>query len=144
MTSVVVDASAALAWMLTSQASAAADAFLLDVEAMNLVAPAIFEWEVRNVLLSLERRGLLSGRDYETALAILKDLDVESQAPLETAELAAFAAFARETRLSLFDASYLALSLELECRLATRDAGLLAAAREAGVTVIDLRNEVAP
>lgn len=141
MTAVVLDASAALAWMLASQATAAADAFLLEADRVDLLAPAIFEWEVRNVLLSLDRRALLSQADYQAALDILRDLEVRTVPPLDVGELPVFAAFAREVGLNLFDATYLALAMELDCSLATRDTGLLQAARQAGVNVIDLRVE---
>jgi predicted nucleic acid-binding protein len=144
MTAVVIDASAALAWMLKSQATKAADAFLLQVDDLDLVAPAIFQWEVRNVLLSFARRGLLAAADYEAAIAALDALNIRAASPLETAELPAFAEFAREARLSLVDASYLALAMELDCGLASRDTALLEAALGVAVTCIDLRAEVSP
>ena len=48
--------------------------------------------------------------------------------------------FGLSERLSLFDAAYLALAVELEAELATRDAALAAAGRLHGLRVHDLRD----
>lgn len=42
--------------------------------------------------------------------------------------------------ISLFDAAYLALAMEKDARLASRDGVLLAAATAAGLPVFDLRD----
>jgi predicted nucleic acid-binding protein len=52
------------------------------------------------------------------------------------------AALARRTRLSLFDASYLALALDQSWPLASRDEALLTVASEAGVECFDLRSAI--
>ena len=138
MKPVVIDASAALAWMLKSQSTNAAMTFLVDRDAMIFEAPAVFEWEVRNVLLSLDRRGALTARDYDEALAIHDDLDVRLNA--QGFALHELATLAREARLSLFDASYLALALDRGWALASRDEALLTTAMLAGVECFDLRS----
>jgi predicted nucleic acid-binding protein len=137
MTSVVLDASVALAWMLRSQATPEATAFLIAEDARAFEVPAIFEWEVRNVLLSLERRGSLSEPEYGQAEAIYDRLDLRYNAPVT--DMSDLSALARKARLSLFDASYLALALDRRWPLASRDEALLGAAMAAGVDCFDLR-----
>ena len=137
MRSVVVDASAALAWLLPSQSTTVALEFLGDAGSMTFEAPAIFEWEVRNVLLTMERRGPLAGQRYDKALADYDELQIRLN-PL-TGEIWNLAAFAREVRLSLFDVCYLALAVDRNWALASRDDALLRVAAGSGVECFDLR-----
>lgn len=137
MTSVVLDASAALAWMLRSQATPAATAFLRDGDAWTFEVPAIFSWEVLNVLVTLERRGSLSKTAYEEALAIYRRLDLRANG--STIDMDNLVALARRTGLSLFDTAYLALALDREWALASRDEALLAVAAQVGLRCFDLR-----
>ena len=134
---VVIDASAALAWLLRSQATPAAWAFLAAHASRGFEAPEIFEWEVRNVLLSLGRRGMIEDDDYDAAVASLSDMDLAYRDPV--ADVSELSVFARRVGLSLFDAAYLALALDRDCALASRDAGLLRVAEASGVECFDLR-----
>lgn len=137
MSTVVLDASAALAWILPTQATPAAAALLDQSNDLIFEAPDIFAWEVRNVLLALDRRGVLAAGEYDEALAIYHDLVVRLSPPVF--ELDRLAVLARAARLSLFDAAYFALALDRGWPLASRDAALLSAARAAGVECFDLR-----
>jgi predicted nucleic acid-binding protein len=134
---VVLDASAALAWILPKQATPAAAALLKESNSLDFAAPDIFEWEVRNVLLTLDRRGVLQDGDYDLAVAIYDSLEVRLGPPV--LEVDQLAALARRSRLSLFDASYLALALDRDWSLASRDEALLAVAKAQGVECFDLR-----
>lgn len=142
MTSVVVDASAALAWLLKSQSTQPAFAFLAASDDKTFLAPAILPWEVHNALLSVERRGLMSRREHDRALAFLDALSLEIEDQISARDVRAQMDFARSAGLSLFDSAYLSLSLVRGCALASKDGGLLRAARSAGVTCHDLRDEV--
>ena len=134
--SVVVDASAALGWLLPTQATAAGDAFLeSNIEAR--VAPAVFPWEVGNVLARRVQKGLISPTRWPLILAQWESYDIVLAEPEDATPLLPLAL---AERLSLFDASYLALAVELDAELATRDTDLIAAARRCGVAVHDLRD----
>jgi predicted nucleic acid-binding protein len=135
---VVVDASAALAWILPSQSTPVALKFLDNAGSMTFEAPAIFEWEVRNVLLMMERRGPLAGRRYDRALAGYDELQIRLN-PL-TGEIVSLTNLAREVRLSLFDVCYLALALDRDWALVSRDDSLLKVAAANGVECFDLRS----
>ena len=137
MKTVVLDASAALAWILPTQATPAAAALLDQSGALIFEAPDIFAWEVRNVLLTMDRRGVLADGEYDEALAIYDDLAVRLSPPVF--EIDRLAVLARQARLSLFDTSYLALALERDWALASRDEALLTVAKAASVECYDLR-----
>lgn len=137
MRSVVVDASAVLAWILPSQATLAASAMLEQANTLQFEAPAIFDWEVRNVLLKVDRRGALPSEGYEEALLFHTALDVQLHAP--AIDMDELGVLARGSRLSLFDAAYFALALEKGWPLASRDDALLKAAADAGIECFDLR-----
>jgi predicted nucleic acid-binding protein len=110
MSLVVADASAALAWVLTSQATEASRRMLEASGDHDFLAPAIFQFEVFNVLVSLARRGSLSEGAYDDASHSLKALEVEIAPSITEAEILDMAAFARTVGLSLFDACYLQLA----------------------------------
>jgi predicted nucleic acid-binding protein len=136
--SVVLDASAALAWLLPSQATEAASAFLGQVDATIFQAPAIFAWEVYNVLVGMVRRGLLTAEGYDKALLNYQRLNIQLHA--SAAGIEELALLARTTRLSLFDASYFALAVAEGWPLASRDEALLTVAVANGVECFDLRS----
>ncbi|HYE46437.1 MAG TPA: type II toxin-antitoxin system VapC family toxin [Caulobacter sp.] len=137
MTKVVVDASAALAWVLTSQRTPQSVAFLAEDVERSLCAPYILLWEMRNVLIGLERRGLLGADEHVAALELLDDFEIDIGPAPSDAALLLLSEQARRRGLSLFDASYLQLAIDLDCAIATRDAALVRAARDAGVACYD-------
>ena len=138
MRTIVLDASAALAWILPRQATLAATALLKESNNLIFEAPDIFEWEVRNVLLTMDRRGVLLDDDYDVAMTIYDGLEMRLRPPV--IEINQLAALARRTRLSLFDAAYLALALDQGRPLASRDEALLTIAAASGVECFDLRS----
>lgn len=134
MTAAIVDASAVLAWLLPSQATAASRAFQPRIRRIVLEAPLVFEWEVQNVLLRVVGRPSRSGL-YEAALEQLVELDVALGAMFPPT---AVMALARAEGLSLFDACYLDRALRRDVPLISRDKALVTAALGRGVTVHDL------
>lgn len=133
---IVLDASAALAFILPSNMTQASAAFFDTIEAANLTAPHIFMWETLNILA---RHSLHARRDLERDVAALERLEINIQDAFDNTQLAAVLALAMKHALSLFDAAYLALAAELDAPLATRDAGLLKASSLAGAPCLDLR-----
>lgn len=137
MTAVVLDASAALAWLLPSQATAAACRLLAQSDDHDFIAPDVFVWEVANVLLAKARgRSIVVGE----ALDQLDGIEIAFDEPLTASEVRQLMDVAAAAGLSLFDAAYLALAIERRAVLASRDRPLLAAAATVGVDVFDLRD----
>lgn len=133
---IVLDASAALAFLLPSQRTDASEALLDKAEEHRFAAPAIFPWEVGQVLL---RRFHKTPERAGEGLSRLMALPVNVSLLTDPGEPQALIPIAASRQLSLFDAAYLDLALALDAPLATRDAALISAAADAGASVLDLR-----
>ena len=134
----VIDASAALPWFLPSQATTSALELLERRTQMIFVAPWYFGIELRSVLLRSANRGLISVADADAA--IRSGLSVVRLEPPEAPHrLDEVATLARATGLRFYDALYLALAVDRQLPLASRDERLLDAARRAGVDALDVR-----
>jgi len=136
MTAVVLDASAVLAWLLPSQATASAGRLLAQADEYDFMAPDVFVWEVANVLVAKARGHSIVVRD---AFAQLDGIEIAFDQPLTDSEVRQLVDVATTAGLTLFDAAYLALAIERRAVLASRDKPLLAAAATVGVDVFDLR-----
>jgi predicted nucleic acid-binding protein len=126
----VLDASVTVSWGLVDEADAMADSALEHLEAESAHVPAIWWFEVRNVLLVNERRRRITERDTEMFLRALSAMNIETDhAPADGAILA----LARSHRLTVYDASYLELASRKTLPLATLDRQLAAAAQREGI-----------
>lgn len=135
--SLVVDASAALGWLVKSQATIGTRRLAASRERFE--APEIFAFEVRSALIKLERRGKCDPQDTDRRLpAVARRVRL---IPLEDASArhVEILALARALSLGYFDAVYLDLAIRRDAPLATRDAALLRAATAHGAKVVDLR-----
>ena len=122
----VPDRSIDLAWVLRDEPSALADAALERVAKIGGVAPSLWWVEVRNGLVTAERRGRLTQEDTAAALQAIDALGIQlDQAPDSTSLLR----LARTHGLTAYDAMYLELSIRQQRPLATLDGKLHAAAR---------------
>jgi predicted nucleic acid-binding protein len=128
----VVDASVAIAWIAADELSAYADAVLVAAGSDRAVVPALWRWEIANVLIVLERRGRLTdaAATYASMMRYLP-IDVANDATeargLEEIELA------KRHQLSVYDAAYLALAKARSLCLATLDGRLAGAAKAEGL-----------
>jgi predicted nucleic acid-binding protein len=127
----VLDASVAIAWVVSSQATPYTRRIRLRAKREPYHVPAIFPTEVANVLVVLERREILTEQASEAAAGVLDRLDpIVHESGLGIAQLRAVA---RRFVLSAYDAAYLALAIELRLPVACGDRPLKAALRPAGV-----------
>ena len=128
----VVDASVMLARALGELNATAAltRERLRDEEA---IVPALWWFELRNVLIINERRGRITEADTASALQDWAGLSIAIDRSPDEAVLMALA---RRHRLTVYDAAYLELAVRGRLELATLDASLAAAARQEGVMVI--------
>ena len=126
---VVVDASAALKWVLEEEGSP--DALkLLDRDVLH--APDFLLLEVANVLWTKVRRGALSRSDADAAFQTLAAVPIALTPLAELIRPARSLAFALD--LTVYDAVYAALAQQLDCPLATADQKLAQAMTAAGLT----------
>ncbi|MEA2773245.1 MAG: hypothetical protein QOD93_6207, partial [Acetobacteraceae bacterium] len=73
----VVDSSAALAWVLPGEATAATEKLLTAVGEVGALAPGLWPLETANVLWQAERRGRITLAERTQALAILAELPIQ-------------------------------------------------------------------
>lgn len=128
---VVVDASAAVRFLLGESNWREAWARWVDEGAM-LLAPAHFRAEVANGLFRSARLPVIDVLIGLTELARAGVEAVETKPPAlyESVELA------DKHRLTVYDALYLQLAMDVEGELATEDSDLRAAAEAEGVTLV--------
>ena len=132
MTGPVVDCSVAAAWVLADESSEAADSILERVVDEGGLAPSLWWAEIRNSLVTAERRRRIAPADTEHALATLDRLAIDLD---HTPGSAMVLRLAQDHALTAYDAIYLELALRRSRALATLDRKLAAAARSAGIAV---------
>jgi len=122
----VLDASIAGCWAFDDEDHPAAALALERVRVDSVLVPGLWWFEVRNVLIVNERRGRITEGDTAAFLHGLSRLGVAiDRSPDEAVVLT----LARRHRLTVYDASYLELSLREALPLATLDRDLARAAR---------------
>jgi predicted nucleic acid-binding protein len=127
----VLDASITIAWVIGKQATPYSRAIRLRAKREPYHAPALWQQEVVNVIGSLTRRRAISIDAGRTAVDILERMQpVLHNTALSLPELLGLAS---RYDLSAYDASYLALAMQLKLPLACSDSGLRAALSRAGV-----------
>jgi predicted nucleic acid-binding protein len=130
---IVIDASIVGCWCFPDEASPVAEAALAAVGSDEMVVPAVWWFEVMNLLLTGERHGRLDGAGSAEFLADLGRMAIRIDLqPGRDAVLA----LARAHRLTVYDAAYLELARRVAAPLATLDRRLAAAAGAAGVALV--------
>ena len=124
----VLDASSAVALVLPDQSS---NVTLTGADVQGAMAPSIWPYEVVSALRVAEMRGRIDAADVDLAVSLFSSFDIEFVHPRTDEVLA----LARETGLTVYDASYLAVAIRYERPLATSDHILIAAARKLGIRV---------
>jgi len=128
----VIDASVVAAWAFEEEHANAELAFAR-VRTEEAFVPALWWYELRNVLVLGERRGRLTEQETVRFLRDVSRLRISLD---RTPEEAAVMTLARHRRLTVYDAAYLELALRHAVPLATLDQALANAARAEGVAVI--------
>jgi predicted nucleic acid-binding protein len=131
----VIDASVAVAWCVPSQGTVLSNIALTAVYATGGHVPAQFWFEVVHSLDRTTRRGLITKAAVEDFLLDLTDLSLTFDAAYTGEGILSVRKLAQQYHLSIYDASYLELSLRLGVPLATHDRPLARAAEAAGVVL---------
>ena len=129
----VLGASVALAWALEKEERPAAMRAQALIETEVAFVPAIWWFEIGNVLLVNERRGRLTQNDTAAFLRALSSMSVQID---RRAVQPNMLALARSHRLTVYDAAYLELAMRAALPLATLDRALADAARAEGVALL--------
>lgn len=129
----VIDASVTTCWAFSDEDHPVADTALERLRTDEAMTPALWWFEVRNILVVNERRKRLTEADSAAFLRDLARLRVLlDRTPQENEVLR----LARTHRLSVYDAAYLELAQRNGIVLATLDADLIRAARAEGVSLL--------
>ena len=128
----VMDASITAAWCFPDEDAPAANLAFERIGAETAVVPAHWWFELRNVLLTGERRGRLERRQTGRFLRALRDLPIETD---RTPDEMAIFELARRHGLTFYDAAYLELARRHDS-LSSMDKALLAAAKAEGVEAL--------
>jgi predicted nucleic acid-binding protein len=132
---VVADASFCAAWILPDESSDAAERLLVRAMsgAVEFVVPALWHYEMLNLLRSAVRRRRLAPDEMDLAVEALE------RVPMTLEDLPGATArrrilhLAMQFDLSSYDAAYLELADRFKISLQTNDAKLKAAAKQLGL-----------
>jgi predicted nucleic acid-binding protein len=130
---IVIDASIAMAWSFPDERDAESIAAGRHVLIEHAIVPALWRWEVQNVLVNAERRGRVTADTINDILRALHALPIAVDAPPPVPAFGAELQLARRFTLSVYDAAYLELAARRGMRLATKDVALRAAASTLGL-----------
>ena len=132
----VLDASVAIAGFSPDEKQNAS-AELVEISMIDPVAvPALWFYEISNVLAMKVRRKTLTVAEHKTILQDLANILTESDSDNLLRDCTAASELALRFGLSVYDAAYLELAIRLQLPLATLDAKLADAARTSGVDVL--------
>lgn len=138
--SFVLDNSVAMLWLLPQSNVAGthlANQVLDRLLTTGAVVPSLWRLEATNVIVKSLRLNKISQAQASTFIALLEDLDISIDVQTDQRAFHDTLDLARRYVLSAYDAAYLELALRNGFPLATLDTKLEAAARQAGVVVVD-------
>lgn len=105
-------------------------------EGGDAVVPAIWAYEVANVLVGVERRGRLTAASVASFVEDLEAFAIHVDPEGAPRVFGAVAALARQHGLTVYDAAYLELAMRPGLPIATLDGAVRRAAGGAGVRLV--------
>ncbi|MEJ8853531.1 type II toxin-antitoxin system VapC family toxin [Variovorax robiniae] len=140
MKPVIIDASAAAAWLIPDERTDAADQLYKQVRVQpgRFHAPSLWHWETGNLLLMSLRRGRLDPEQVEQGQKLIDACQIEFDPPPDTRRRSAIMRMAGAHQLTFYDAAYLELCVRLNSQIASTDKALLRAAQACGIERIAL------
>ena len=129
----VLDASICAVWALSDESHPLADVTMARLKTEHALVPALWWFEIRNVLTISERRKRMTAEDSREFLEFLAGFPIRDD--FERDEPAIFG-LARRYQLSFYDAAYLEAAHRHGIPLATLDGALRQAAEAAGVALL--------
>ena len=140
MSRFVLDNTVAMAWCFTEEATEFTKTLLSRLSNLtdSAVVPALWLYEVANVVELAVRKGRIPGEKALAFLDSLADLPIEVENPSRTQVFVAVRALAARYQLTGYDAAYLELANRHKLPIASLDKALSRAAEAAGVDSIQL------
>ena len=122
-----------MAWLFDDENEPLADAALAQLDEAGALVPQHWHLEVRNALLTAERRSRLTANEVNERLRGLASLPIHAA---DEPDLDSALALARAHGLTLYDALYLDLAKQRHATLATLDDALARAAAAEGISLV--------
>ena len=132
----VLDCSVTMSWAFKEEFSPFTQGLLVALPEGQAIVPPIWPLEVANVLLMAERGGRMPQADSSRFIGLLEGLPISVEASVEQRLLDEVLPLARQTGLTVYDASYLELAGRIGIPLATLDTKLQQAAQRVGVRLL--------
>ena len=126
----------AIAWLFAAERDDGPRQALRRVAAQGAVVPSLWRLEVANVLRNAIRRGRCTAAYADRSIGRLARLRIAVDSQTDEHAWTATRALSAAYELTLYDAAYLELALRLSRPLASCDAALNKAARDAGVALL--------
>lgn len=120
----VIDCSVAIAWLFDDEATPQTAALLDRMSAATALVPALWFFEVTNVLALAERKGRVTSRQSDAFIADLGKLDIERDDDAADRAFTHLLSSCRAYHLTAYDAIYLDLAVRRSLPLATLDEDL--------------------
>ena len=136
--SLVLDSSAALAWIYDDEATDPIRRVFDAVADQGAFVPALWRLEIANSLTVAVRRGSVDREFRHGALADLGDLDIVVDAQTDSRAWNATLELADRFLLTVYDASYVELAQRRALPLATLDRDMQRAAAQLGLRLLDV------
>lgn len=123
MSSVVIDASVALAWCFPGEGSGYADTVLVELRGNSILVPSVWALEVANGVMVGERSKCLHQPEIRRFRTLLENLSAVQDLQSLSEYVRNVLPLAREHGLSAYDAAYLELSVRHSAPTETAKSG---------------------
>jgi predicted nucleic acid-binding protein len=136
----ILDSSLALAWCFESESNDSTEEILDSFgEGTTAYVPALWAWEVNNMLTLAERAKRITAAKRLQKVAFLQSLPIELDEFAHRQCWGSTALLARDHILSVYDATYLEMGVRLNMPIGSLDKELRAAAQKEGVKVLPIK-----
>ncbi|MEY2943106.1 MAG: hypothetical protein RLY97_1120 [Pseudomonadota bacterium] len=135
MSLLILDASATVSFILADEANQQIPEVAEALLEGRCIVPAIWSWEIANILWKCVKSGRVTQVECESILANLADFSIAIDAVSLSAALGQTLSLATQHQLTSYDAAYLESAIRLGASLASFDKNLRAAALSMGITV---------
>lgn len=134
--SIVLDCSAALAWLLPDEVTKESLGLLQYIRENGAVVPSLWSLEVANSLLMSLKKKRIDDDYRHKAVKFIDDLPIRIDEYTTEYALTKTLELAEKYKLTVYDATYLELALRLKYPLATKDQELIKAAHKCKIKII--------
>jgi predicted nucleic acid-binding protein len=133
----VLDCSMTMAWLFEDECTKKSEQLLTRLsQGETALVPALWTWEVSNVLLVAQRRKRITRAQASGFIEMLKVLPIGMDAKAVHQAREATYELALEQQLSAYDAAYLEIALRRQLPIASLDKQLNRAAKELGLAQV--------